>query len=48
MTGAAFIALSFMQQAMTIRANSDVVEKILNQVRQIRLERGLDVDDMEV
>lgn len=42
--GAAWIAISFMFQVINIRDNSEVVDQILSLVRQIRIERGLDVD----
>jgi hypothetical protein len=42
--GGALILLSFVMQANFIRRNSQIVERILSQVRTIRLQRGLDVE----
>jgi hypothetical protein len=42
--GGALIASSFLIQAGMIHRNTRIVEQILEQVRQIRLQRGLDVE----
>jgi hypothetical protein len=42
--GSALIALSFLVQADLIRRNSQLVERILAEVRDVRRRRGLDVE----
>ena len=42
--GVALIAVSFIQQASFIRKNSEIVDTILREVREIRIAKGLDVD----
>jgi hypothetical protein len=42
--GSALIALSFLVQADLIRRNSQLVERILADVRDVRRRRGLDVE----
>ena len=42
--GITWIAISLMVQVIKIRDNTEVVDKILTLVHQIRLERGLDAD----
>jgi hypothetical protein len=44
LAGGSFIAVSFLAQADLIRRNSDIVERILSHVREVRLQRGLDVE----
>ena len=39
--GGSLIAISFLMQANFIRRNTEIVEQILRQVREIRLQRGL-------
>jgi hypothetical protein len=41
--GIAFVALAFFAQATNIRAQYDVINEIVVQVRKIRIERGLEV-----
>ena len=41
--GATWIAISFMLQVLNIRANSEIIDEVVQQVHQIRVERGLDV-----
>ena len=42
--GVTIIAISFMLQVHNIRSNMEIVDRILGQVREIRLSRGLDVE----
>ncbi len=42
--GAALLSISFFMQASYIRQNSDLVESILQRVREIRLARGLEIE----
>ncbi len=43
--GGTLITISFVFQAIFIHRNTEIVERILSQVREIRLQRGLDVDE---
>jgi hypothetical protein len=44
LTGWALISTSFVMQATYIARNTAIVERILSQVREIRLQRGLDIE----
>lgn len=45
MLGVSFIAISFMIQVTNISANSELVDKIVDEVRLARIARGLSVDE---
>jgi hypothetical protein len=44
LAGVAFVGLSYMVQVVNIHSNMRIVEQILGEVREIRRQRGLDVE----